>query len=187
MLTLDSTGFPSTICMKVMFCSSVCVAETLRYTFSYQKSESNPSNAFHVKYDLNTQCAERPHHEGKSNASSTFQPTYLATSNPHTFTDLFLSEVLGKDGEEHKGAQIDLIIDRGDKTINLCEMKFTNKPFAISAEYAGRLLERRDTFREVTGTNKSLQLTMVTSAGLVHNAGWQSINNEVDVDDLFHV
>ena len=149
-----------------------------RSPFSYQKSESNPSNAFHVKYDLNTQCAERPHHEGKSNASSTFQPTYLATSNPHTFTDLFLSEV---------GAQIDLIIDRGDKTINLCEMKFTNKPFAISAEYAGRLLERRDTFREVTGTNKSLQLTMVTSAGLVHNAGWQSINNEVDVDDLFHV
>ncbi len=67
MLTLDSTGFPSTIWIKVMFCSSVCVAETLRYTFSYQKSESNPSNAFHVKYDLNTQCAERPHHGGKSN------------------------------------------------------------------------------------------------------------------------
>jgi hypothetical protein len=48
------------------------------------------------------------------------------------------------------------------------------------------MLERRDTFREVTGTNKSLHLTMVTSAGLVHNAGWQSINNEVDIDDLFH-
>ena len=31
-----------------------------------------------------------------------------------------------------------------------------------------------------------LVVTMVTSAGLVHNAGWQSINNEVDVDDLFH-
>ena len=56
---------------------------------------------------------------------------------------------------------------------------------AISAEYAQRMLERRDTFREVTETNKSLRLTMVTSAGLVHNAGWQSINNEVDVDDLF--
>ena len=93
---------------------------------------------------------------------------------------------IGKDGEQHKGAQIDLIIDRGDKTINLCEMKFTNKPFAISAEYAQRMLERRDTFREVTETNKSLQLTMVTSAGLVHNAGWQSINNEVGIDDLFH-
>jgi hypothetical protein len=65
-------------------------------------------------------------------------------------------------------------------------MKFTNKPFAISTEYAQRLLERRDTFREVTETNKSFQLTMVTSAGLVHNAGWQSINNEVDIDDLFH-
>lgn len=60
------------------------------------------------------------------------------------------------------------------------------KPFAISTEYVQRMLERCDTFREVTETNKSLQLTMVTSAGLVHNAGWQSINNEVDIDDLFH-
>ena len=65
-------------------------------------------------------------------------------------------------------------------------MKFTNKPFAISTEYAQRMLERRDTFREVTGTNKSLQLTLATSSGLVHNAEWQSINNEVDIDDLFH-
>jgi len=56
----------------------------------------------------------------------------------------------------------------------------------VRLPYAQRLLERRDTFREVTGTNKSLQLTMVTSSGLVHNAGWQSINNEVDVDALFH-
>ena len=39
---------------------------------------------------------------------------------------------------------------------------------------------------EVTGTNKSLHLTMVTSAGLVHNAGWQSINNEVNIDDFFY-
>ena len=93
---------------------------------------------------------------------------------------------IGEEGESHKGAQIDLIIDRGDKTINLCEMKFTGKPFAISAEYAQRMMQRRDTFREVTGTNKSLQLTMVTSAGLVRNAGWQSINNEVTLDDLFH-
>lgn len=94
---------------------------------------------------------------------------------------------IGKDGERHKGAQIDLLIDRKDKTINLCEMKFTNKPFAITAEYAQRMMERRDTFREVTGTKKSLHLTMVTSAGLVHNAGWQNINSEVNVDDLFHL
>ena len=48
------------------------------------------------------------------------------------------------------------------------------------------MLERRDTFREVTGTKKTLLLTMVTSSDLVHNAGWQNIHNEVDIDDLFH-
>ena len=37
-----------------------------------------------------------------------------------------------------------------------------------------------------TADSTTVQLTMVTSSGLVHNAGWQSINNEVDVDDLFH-
>ncbi len=37
-----------------------------------------------------------------------------------------------------------------------------------------------------TADSTTVQLTMVTSSDLVHNAGWQSINNEVDVDDLFH-
>ena len=37
-----------------------------------------------------------------------------------------------------------------------------------------------------TADSTTVQLAMVTSSGLVHNAGWQSINNEVDVDDLFH-
>lgn len=88
-------------------------------------------------------------------------------------------------GISHSGAQIDLVIDRGDKTINLCEMKFTDKEFVITAEYAQRLLNRRETFRAVTGTKKTLQLTMVTAAGLVHNAGWQQVQNEVTGDDLF--
>jgi hypothetical protein len=88
-------------------------------------------------------------------------------------------------GIPHPGAQIDLVIDRGDKAINLCEMKFTDKEFVITTEYAQHLLNRRDTFRAVTGTKKTLQLTLVTAAGLARQAGWQQVQNEVTGDDLF--
>lgn len=93
------------------------------------------------------------------------------------------------DTEDNKptGAQIDLIIDRGDKTINLCEMKFANQPYSISANYAAWLIKRRELFRQATGTRKTLHLTMITSYGVEHNAGWQNIQSEVTMDDLFQM
>lgn len=88
-------------------------------------------------------------------------------------------------GVKHSGAQIDLLIDRGDKTINLCEMKFSAQPFVISADYADYMVARCETFRIATATSKSLQLTLVAAAGVEHNAAWQTINNEVTGNDLF--
>lgn len=88
-------------------------------------------------------------------------------------------------GVEHRGGQIDLVIDRGDKTVNLCEIKFTSTPFAISGEYAQRMVERRETFRVLTGTRKALHLTMITACGLAHTAGWQTIQSEVTLAQLF--
>lgn len=88
-------------------------------------------------------------------------------------------------GKEWRGAQIDLVIDRADRTINLCEMKFSDYPYTITTEYAERLLERRDTFRIATSTRKTIHLTMVTSFGVERNEGWQNIQSEVVMDDLF--
>lgn len=85
----------------------------------------------------------------------------------------------------HKGGQIDLIIDRGDKTINLCEMKYTGGIYSISTEYAQRMRDRRNAFISLTGTNKSVHLTMITAEGVAHNEGWQNIQGEVTLDDLF--
>jgi len=90
-----------------------------------------------------------------------------------------------ENGNSHQGTQIDLVIDRGDKFINLCEMKFTNGKFSITPDYATHLINRREIFRTATGTRKSLNLTMITSCGLEHNAGWQNIQNEVELDNLF--
>lgn len=89
------------------------------------------------------------------------------------------------DGTEYKGSQIGLVIDRRDDTINLCEAKFTSEPFAITQEYAERLQSRRETFRAATGTRKSLHTTIITTFGLKRNKYSQTVNREVDMDDLF--
>lgn len=92
---------------------------------------------------------------------------------------------IDKEGKNHRGGQIDLIIDRGDKTINLCEMKYVSGKYAISQEYAHRLVERREAFRSLTSTDKALNLTMITADGLEHNEGWHTVQNELTLDDLF--
>ena len=91
------------------------------------------------------------------------------------------------ENDQLAGAQIDLIIDRGDKTINLCEMKFVNQSYVISSNYAMWLIKRRELFKQVTGTRKTIHLTMVTSYGVEHNAAWQNIQSEVTMDDLFQI
>ena len=89
------------------------------------------------------------------------------------------------DGEHQGGAQIDLVIDRADNVVNVCEMKFTDKPFEISKKYATELTEKIETFREVCSVKKSIFLTFVTSTGLADNAQRNMVQSEVTLDDLF--
>ena len=67
-------------------------------------------------------------------------------------------------------AQIDLLIDRADDVISLCEVKFTDGPYAITKKYAAELRNKIEAFRRHTGTNKALHLVFITSYGLVQNA-----------------
>ena len=88
--------------------------------------------------------------------------------------------------DEHPGAQIDLLIDRSDKAINLCEIKYSDGPYTIDKKYMENLRTRAALFRQLTKTRKGLALTMITSNGLVPNT--YSINNIhslLTADDLF--
>lgn len=96
-----------------------------------------------------------------------------------------LPSSIAADGEKKNGTQIDLIIDRRDQTINLCEMKFSMKPFEITPSYLQHIINRRELFRESTGTNKALHLTFVTTYGLARNAQYGMIQSEVTMDELF--
>ncbi|MBQ9327646.1 MAG: ATP-binding protein [Solobacterium sp.] len=84
------------------------------------------------------------------------------------------------------GAQIDLIIDRRDQVSNLCEMKYSINEYVIDKEYDQVLRNKLDSFRRMTGTKKTLQLTMITTYGVKQGKYSSLITNQVVLDDLFH-
>ena len=85
-----------------------------------------------------------------------------------------------------KGTQIDLLIDRNDQTINLCEMKCSTAAFVIDKNYATELNNKRTIFQTETGTRKTIFVTMITTFGVKQNA-WYSgqVQNELTMGDLF--
>ena len=83
------------------------------------------------------------------------------------------------------GVQIDLILDRADNVINVCELKYATGSFAIDKAYA-RVLDRKvTTFAGVTKTRKAVHLTMITANGLLKNAYSGRIQTELTLADLF--
>ena len=85
-----------------------------------------------------------------------------------------------------KGAQIDLLIDRGDNVTNICEIKFSRHPFLIDKKYANKLKNKLFAFQQNTKSRKSLFLTMITTFGLVENQYSTSmVEQGIDMDALF--
>lgn len=91
-----------------------------------------------------------------------------------------------KGNEELPGAQIDLLIDRKDGMINLCEVKFTNKEFIITKEYAAALRQKIAVFEAASGTRKTVLPTLITTYPAVVNTHYQElVSAEITMDDLF--
>lgn len=84
------------------------------------------------------------------------------------------------------GAQIDLVIDRRDHVINLCEMKFSINPYLIDSKYADELRNKIGVFKTETKTRKSVFLTLITTYGLQSNIHSVSlVQNDISMDALF--
>ncbi|MDY4173978.1 MAG: ATP-binding protein [Bacteroidales bacterium] len=81
--------------------------------------------------------------------------------------------------------QIDLLIDRNDGVINLCEMKYSEQEYVITEDEEAKLRRRRGTLIEVTNTKKAVHITIVTPYGLKRNAHSSIAQNEVTLDHLF--
>ncbi len=89
------------------------------------------------------------------------------------------------DGTKWKGGQIDLLIDRKDDVINLCEIKYANDKYEIKAQYEEHLRERASLFKKVTGTRKAVIHTFITTYGVKQNMHSGIVQSEVKMDDLF--
>ncbi|MDR1798328.1 MAG: ATP-binding protein [Bifidobacteriaceae bacterium] len=82
------------------------------------------------------------------------------------------------------GAQVDLVIDRADGVINLCEMKYTAGEFQVDAATERALRTKVETFRQQTGTRKALHLTLVTTYGLAPGSHAGVFQHAVTMHDL---
>jgi Predicted ATPase (AAA+ superfamily) len=87
--------------------------------------------------------------------------------------------------ETKQTTQIDLLIDRNDRVINLCEMKYSKDEYVITKEYNDTLRKRYALFTDETKTRKTIHTTMITTFGIKHNMYWGNIQSEVKLDDLF--
>jgi AAA+ ATPase superfamily predicted ATPase len=84
-----------------------------------------------------------------------------------------------------KGAQIDMVIDRNDNVINLCEIKYCQGIFTIDKAYADNLSNKVSTFAAETKTRKALHLTLVSTYGAAANEYAGLLQSEVTMEDLF--
>ena len=90
-----------------------------------------------------------------------------------------------RSARRESGVQIDLLIDRKDGVVNVCEMKFGKGEYSIGASYARELENKLALLKEETGTSKSLHLTFVTASGVKRNENSYLVRSQIDLDDLF--
>ncbi len=88
--------------------------------------------------------------------------------------------------DKNAKAQIDLLIDRRDHVINLCEMKFSLHPFIIDKKYAQELQQKIAVFKQQTQSNKAIFLTFITTFGLQANEYANLlVQNSLKLEELF--
>ena len=87
--------------------------------------------------------------------------------------------------ESKPAAQIDLIIDRADDVVNVCEIKYSSQEYSLTEEESRKMAYRLETFRRETGTRQSLYPTLITASPLAENAYSADIPVKLSMDALF--
>jgi len=87
--------------------------------------------------------------------------------------------------KQKSGAQIDMLLKRQDRRIDIIEMKFANKPYAISKSYRQQMINKRNVFEEEMRPEEALALIMITASGLKKNVHSNILTDQLDLDMLF--
>lgn len=84
------------------------------------------------------------------------------------------------------GVQIDLLFERDDDAITLCEIKHTDKPFVVDKNYAEILKKKKDTFLKITQTTKQVFFILISVNGIKENEYSRKLfDNIIVLEDLF--
>lgn len=89
--------------------------------------------------------------------------------------------------DKKEGAQIDMVIDRADRIVNVCEIKFVNSDFTINKEYAKKLRNKTTLFSQIpVNKRKNIFLTMITTFGTTNNEYHKElVQSDIVLEDLF--
>lgn len=108
----------------------------------------------------------------------------LGIPKVRTTTHSWTSKEAQKNAQK-SGVQIDMLLKRQDRRIDLIEMKFYNKPFAISKSYRDQMINKKNVFEEEANPDEALALIMITSKGLKKNTYSNILTDELKMDVLF--
>lgn len=95
------------------------------------------------------------------------------------------SSAWSKRNEDSKGAQIDLLINRNDNVVNMCELKFYSGDFEVNKDYYETLLNRENLLQKEVSPKTTVRSTLVTTFGLKRNEYSNVFSNVVLMEDLF--
>ena len=90
-----------------------------------------------------------------------------------------------KGDDENEGAQIDLLINRADNVVNLCEMKFSSGEYVISKDEESKLRNRIEVLKKTLSPKQTVHLTMITTYGVAYGKHSGIVQKQVVLDDLF--
>lgn len=92
-----------------------------------------------------------------------------------------------KRGSTSRGAQIDLLFDRTDDAITLCELKYTDEPFKLTKAYVDNIMQKVSVFKERTHTNKQIFIAFISANGVKNNYyADELITSIITLSDLFN-
>ena len=94
------------------------------------------------------------------------------------------SSLVVNGGDDTDGMQIDLLIDRADDFVNVCEMKYSKSNFVITKSYAERLQKRIEALEQAR-PNKKCHLTFGTVYPIEHNIHSDIVKSAITAEELF--
>ena len=94
------------------------------------------------------------------------------------------SSLIVKGNKDTEGMQIDLLIDRADDVVNVCEMKYSKVPFSVTKAYSEKMSKRLATLEGLL-PEKTFHMTLITINGLERNEHSDIFTTVLSADDLF--